>query len=452
MATITTRRRRRRPGQSRDGLDWVRPMRRQRKAPATLAGLVASFMVLGIARQIGYDSRSGWRRAKRGARAWAQKHVPRPVRWFAYGLGVLGRAGYRGVRHSWRTVKTGALNGVTEGVNRHEERLSLREFPKRSTGYEAQLAAVKAEREKRRDAYREGRVLTPEVRNVSFDGDGLYQVRRGIDVIPGLTKEQAAEVAAQVAAAGLNRVRVQEDGARPGAPAIKVPVPPEPTPLERQAAYVAAQEPPSNGSSSNYQIKPSDGFFDVYKNGTPVHRAVTHDAAAIWCGDNVDNWNVGIPGWRPGDPRPVQPTVSSRGTHNGGGRSMTAFSGENTVPGIQEAIQTHIMTHEREVTELTVPTVLQDFKYREQHRSGLEQAAASNQSSEAVQAALTPLMDVLAAAKEHAATYAREAKGHSDAVLAEAGKAVAALQPLVNLGEEATAIKAGDDLKVLKPA
>lgn len=196
------------------------PGARARKAgKVSLVGFVSWWVLRGVLRQIGIDSRSGLRSSKRGSRSWVQRKVPRRLRWVAYGVGVTVRAGYRGSRHAYRTVANGVRNGAREGMARHEEYLELREarreFPKGTT-YEQELRQRhRLARRERRDALRAGtvtpreEVVVPVSRSADTDsGPRSYFVKHRGDVYPSNSKVAAEAFAEQLRKAGFSGVTV----------------------------------------------------------------------------------------------------------------------------------------------------------------------------------------------------------------------------------------------------
>lgn len=133
------------------------------KPKLTLAGYVTMWVLGGIARQIGYDTRTGALNARNLFRVWVGKkwqRTPRVVRADLFALGVTARAGYRGVRYAGRTVRVGARYGAAEGKARYAERRELRElnqeFPGRrpSPLYEQERERIQTERARRRTEHR----------------------------------------------------------------------------------------------------------------------------------------------------------------------------------------------------------------------------------------------------------------------------------------------------------
>lgn len=118
-------------------------------------GFVAAWILGGIARQIGFDAKSGALNAKNLFTMWTKQkwqRVPAPLRKDLFHLGVAAHSAWKGARHTGRTVKRGAQHGIEEGQHRHREWQELREMQREFPGrrdhphYAETLERIQADR------------------------------------------------------------------------------------------------------------------------------------------------------------------------------------------------------------------------------------------------------------------------------------------------------------------
>lgn len=433
------------------------PVQPRRPGRVSLFGWIAWWFVRGIGRQIAFDSKAGYvNQRHRSTQQWFHSKAPRLVKGFFYVDEMVTQLGKRAALHTWKTLSRGTRRGIAEGRARHAEHMELREirreYPPGSMYEQEVRERHRKARADRRESHRVASGLPPKSQpasqpSVGADSARRYQVRQGMTVITGFaTQEEAERAIAGWESQGHRGMFVEPEGTKAGArrpPSNESPVPVAPigngqaasttTPGSGDAAGksapAAAQPPPS----SNGQSTPSGGTEVAAPIDYPqtLRQEDTSNARTRAAGNTAFN------------------NVTGNG---GGGGRMSAVGEVSNVPALQQAIRDHVIDHANDVPESTGQNLLTDFQYYEQHRSAMEQGAAGMHSAEAVRDALAPLMDQLTTAKVNAEERMRGANADAEAVAAAGEKAITALQPLANLGEEAAAIKAGDDLKVLKPA
>lgn len=104
---------------------------------ATRRGFVAVWILGGIARQIGFDAKSGALNARNLFKLWMAtklQQLPAPIRRDLLHLPIAANFAWKGVRHTGRTFKHGAQMGIIEGQHRHREWQELREMDKEFPG------------------------------------------------------------------------------------------------------------------------------------------------------------------------------------------------------------------------------------------------------------------------------------------------------------------------------
>ena len=144
---------------------------------ASRHGFVAVWILGGIARQIGFDAKSGVLSARNLFKSWMKtkwQQLPAPIRADLFHVAISVRAAWKGARHTGRTFKHGAQMGVIEGQHRHRERQELREmnrdFPgrRKHPHYEEKLAQIKAARAER---WTDHQVRATEIRLTARKGE-----------------------------------------------------------------------------------------------------------------------------------------------------------------------------------------------------------------------------------------------------------------------------------------
>jgi hypothetical protein len=145
----------------------------------TKSGFIAVWILGGIARQIGFDAKSGALNARILFKSWMQtkwQRLPSWVRADIFHLVIPTRTAWKGVKHTGRTFKHGVQMGVIEGQHRHREWRELREmygeFPGRRNHphRDDKLAQIK---EARRERWTEHQIRATDIRLAARKGEKL---------------------------------------------------------------------------------------------------------------------------------------------------------------------------------------------------------------------------------------------------------------------------------------